>query len=85
MNEVKPVKMKIFPIRDRLGNIVRSRNCCGSCGAVVPNGVTHCPACSVPIFGRIGEGSSTKCSSCGSYIPAEKTMERCPYCNESLA
>lgn len=80
----KPVKLKIYPIYGYYG-IERSRNCCGACNAIVPDGVTHCPSCGVPIYGRIGEGSYSKCKCCGAYIPNAKGLEKCPSCREPIS
>ena len=78
MSTEKPVRMKIYPNAD----MTRSVNRCGACGAVVPDRVTHCRACGVPIYGRTGPGSFTKCQRCGGYIP--DGAEKCPNCRAPI-
>lgn len=82
------VRLKIYPVygcvRGVYG-ITSSRNRCGACDALVPDGVTHCPACGVPIYGRIGEGSYNKCPLCGAYIPNGKNLDKCPTCREPIS
>ena len=81
MAETKPVKLKIYPTQD----FTRSLNRCGACDAMVPDGVTHCPDCGVPIYGRVGEGSYSKCALCGAYIPNGKKLDKCPHCREPIS
>lgn len=79
--QIKPVKMKIVPY----ANFTKSKNYCGACGTRVPDNVDYCPGCGVPIYGRAGEGSYSKCKACGAYIPNGKGLEKCPNCREPIS
>lgn len=78
--EIKPVKLKIFPN----WNFTQSISRCGACNAIVPDGVEYCPSCGVPIYGRVGVGSYIKCPHCGAYVPKWEHLERCTNCHEKL-
>lgn len=83
----KPVKLKTYPVYGYLRGaygITKSRSRCGACDTVVPADVKFCPGCGVPIYGRVGPGSYSKCRSCGAYVPNSQGLTRCTKCGESL-
>ena len=82
MNDQKPVKLKVYPVYNNRGDIVGSREYCGSCGTSVARGVPCCPKCGVPIYGRTGEGSFTKCPACSGLIPYG--ADKCPNCRRPV-
>lgn len=86
-SQQKPVKLKIYPVYGYLRGvygITKSRSRCGACDAVVPDNVKFCPGCGVPIYGRVGLGSYSKCRSCGVYVPNGQGLTRCTKCGEPL-